>query len=136
MSLVVPNDAEIAILTYIFNQALTLRLFSNNIIPAATDTVASYTEVVGGGYVAKALTFAHWVLTAGGPSVGQYDTQQDWLFTGPTNAPGTVYGYYVTRNSDGKLLWAERFAAGFLPFSPILGSHVKVTPRFTGDSVY
>jgi len=136
MSLVVPNDAEVAVLTYILTPNLSLRLFSNNIVPSATDTVANYTEVAGGGYAAKALTFAHWVLTPGGPSVGQYDTQQVWTFTGPTNAPGTIYGYYITRDLDGKLMWAERFAPGFLPFSPIVGSTVKVTPRFTGDSVY
>ncbi len=136
MTLVVPNDAELAILTYILTGNHTLRLFSNNIVPSATDTIASYTEVVGGGYAAKALTFAHWVLTAGGPSVAQYDTQQVFTFTGPTNAPGTIYGYHITRDSDGKLMWAERFAAGFLPFSPIVGSVIRVTPRLTGNSVF
>lgn len=135
MPLVVPNAAEIDILTLILTQNLTLRLYGNNITPGPTDTAATYTEIAGGGYANKPLTFAGWTFTAGAPSFGLY-AQQGWVYTGVINAPGTVYGYFVTRDVDGKLVWAERFPAAVLPFVPIAGSITRITPRFTGNSVF
>lgn len=137
MSVVVPNVFEKEILTDKLNTALTLRLYSNNATPIGTSTAASFTEVTGGGgYANKPLTFAHWTIIEGDPTVAVYDTPQEWTFTGPTNAPGTIYGYFVTRNSDGKLLWAERFPAGLIPFNAIAGSIIKVTPRFAVNSTF
>jgi hypothetical protein len=136
MGLVVPNAQELLILQAYLTPALTLRLYGNNRTPAATDTVAGYTEIVGGGYAAKALTFANWNFTAGAPSIAIYNTQQTWTFTGIINAPGTVYGYYVTKDSDGSLMWAERFASGVVPFGPINGSIIRVLPRFTAESQF
>jgi len=135
MPLVVPNVAETDILTYVFTSAMTLRLYGNNINPGPTDTAATYTEIAGGGYANLPLILANWVLTAGAPSYGLYP-QQTWLFTGAISAPSTIYGYYVTRNSDGKLMWAERFPVSVCPFTPIAGSQVRITPKFTGSSVY
>jgi hypothetical protein len=135
MSMIVPDTVEVEIITGIITPALTLRLYSNNYTPVPTSIAANFTEIVGGGYAAKALTFASWVITPNSPSDALYPLQT-WTFTGPTNAPGTIYGYYVTRNSDGLLRWAGRFAVGYLPFSPIAGSTVKITPRFTASSLY
>lgn len=134
MTLVVPNNIEAEILTAQLNQALTLRLYSNNRVPAGTDLVAQYTEVAGGGYAAVALTFANWVITEGAPTIALYNTFGEFSFTGTTNAPGTIFGYYVTRDSDGKLMWAERFPSGSVPFTPVNGSLIRVTPRITADS--
>lgn len=127
MTLVVPNVAEVDNLNLFLNRALVLKLYSNDKTPAEGDTVASYTEVSGGGYASKSLTFATWAITSGDPTVALY-TAQDFEFTGSTNAPGTVFGYFIVVGS--LLLWAERFPAGVLPFSPINGSLIKVTPRF------
>lgn len=135
MSLVVPNASEIDILQTILTPALTFRLYSNNVTPGPADVAATYTEVAGGGYASKALVYGSWIFTAGAPSYASY-AQQTWTFTGATNAPSTVYGYYVTRNTDGKLMWAERFPVAMLPFAPVAGSLVKITPKFTGGSVY
>lgn len=135
MGLVVPDAAEIRALTYILTPSLTLRIFGNNATPSATSVAASFTEIAGGGYANKPLTFANWTLTAGTPSVALY-AQQTWLFTGAINAPGTIYGYFVTRDADGLLMWAERFGAAAVPFTPVLNSIVQVTPRFTGGSVF
>jgi len=33
-------------------------------------------------------------------------------------------------------MWAERFPAAVVPFTPVVGSLVEVTPKFTGSSVY
>jgi hypothetical protein len=135
MGLVVPDTLETETLNNILVSPLTLRLYSNNKVPAGGDNAAAYTEVAGGGYASLPLLLANWTITAG-VSAAQYNTLQQWTFTGPTNAPGTIYGYYVTRNSDGKLMWAERFPAGSLPFSPVIGSIVRIIPRFTASSQF
>ena len=136
MGLVVPDVLELETLNNVLGSPLTLKLFSNNKVPAGGDSAASYTEVSGGGYANKPLTLANWTITAGTPSSAQYNALQQWTFTGVTDAPGTIYGYYVTRNSDGKLMWAERFPAGSLPFSPINGSIVRIIPKFTCGSQF
>lgn len=134
MSLIVTNVQEVAVLTNMLTPALTMRLYSNDKTPAGGDIAANYTEVSGGGYANKPLTLANWQFTAGGPTVALYNAVQAWVFTGATSAPGTIYGYYITRDSDGLLMWAERFPAGSLPFSPIAGSVIRVTPRITAES--
>ena len=136
MSLVVPDTLEVEVLTTLLTSALTMRLYSNNFTPAHDMGPASFTEVTGGGYVTKPLTFANWAITAGDPSQAVYNATQQWTFTGATGGPGTIYGYYVTRNSDSKIMWAERFPAGVVPFAPINGSIIKVLPRFTAQSAF
>jgi hypothetical protein len=136
MGIIVPNTLEIEILTDKFTLPLTLRIFGNNYVPVGISLAANFTEIAGGGYVAKPLTFANWVITPGDPSFALYNAQQIWTFTGPINAPATIFGYYVTRNSDGKLMWAERFPVGLVPFTPILGSIIKVIPKFVAQSEF
>ncbi len=136
MGLIVPNFIEQEILQNFLNTPFTLRLFSNNLTPNGLTIAANLIEVAGAGYANKPLTFAHWGFTSGDPTVALYDTQQIWTFTGNTNAPGTIYGYYITRNSDGILAWAERFASGLVPFTPINGSIIKVTPKFSAQSLF
>lgn len=136
MGLVVPDVLEVEILTDKLTPALTLKLFGNNATPAGSSSAASFTEISGGGYASKPLVLAGWNITAGDPSVAIYNTVQKWTFTGPINAPGTIYGYFVIRNSDGKLMWAERFAAGVVPFVPIVGSIINVFPKFTAQSQF
>jgi hypothetical protein len=136
MSQVVPNALEVEVLTTLLTPALTLRLYGNNATPAGASTAASFTEIAGGGYVAKALTFANWSIAAGDPSTGLYNILQQFNFTGVINAPGTIYGYYVTRNSDGKLIWAERFSAALVPFAPVAGSTISIVPAFNAQSQF
>jgi hypothetical protein len=125
MSLLVPDVGEVAALQKWLNQNLTLKLYSNNKIPAEADTAASYTEVTGGGYSSKTLTFGTWII--GSDGIATY-IAQDFTFTGTTVAPGTVYGYFIVDGSN-VLLWAERFPASVLPFSPNVGSLIRITPR-------
>lgn len=136
MSLIVPDTIEVEVLTNVLTPALTMKLYSNNFTPAHDSSAASFTEVTGGGYASKPLTFANWAITPGDPSQAIYNALQQWTFTGPTTGPGTIYGYYVTRNSDGKLMWAERFPSGVVPFVTINGSVIKVFPRFTAQSAF
>lgn len=136
MSLVVPNTLEVEVLTDLMTDALTMKLYGNDATPAAGSSAASFTEISGGGYASKPLTFANWSISAGDPSQAVYNATQQWTFTGPISGTGNVYGYFVTRNSDGKLMWAERFPSAVVPFVPIAGSIIKVLPRFTAQSQF
>jgi hypothetical protein len=136
MSLVIPDIQEVAVLTTFLTPALTMRLYGNNKTPAHGDTASAYTEIAGGGYANVPLTFAHWNIVAGEPTQASYDTTKQWAFTGAIDSPGTIYGYYVTRDSDGKLMWAERFPSAVVPFAPVNGSIIKVLPRVSCQSEF
>jgi hypothetical protein len=128
MTLVVPNSAEVLILEYILNKSaptdLDIKLYSNDVTPAETDTVATYTEVSGGGYAAQQLTPGSWSISPGNPTTSEH-TQVTWTFTG---SAGLVYGYFVVRRTGGELLWAERFTNG--PYNITLADDkIKITPR-------
>lgn len=127
MTLVVPNEGEGKLLDLWLNRALTLKLYSNNVTPGETDTAATYTEVAGGGYADLDMVGANWVITQGAPSEGAYPAH-DFEFTGATDAPSTIYGYYVV-DGDGTLCWAERFGETVVPFSPVTGSVIRITPK-------
>lgn len=106
---------------------LVLRLYSNNITPAETDTAATYTEYGATGYSAIVLTAANWTTTEGAPSHTDY-AQQTFTMTGA----GDAYGYYYTRNTGGRVAGAERFTGA--PFSiPAGGGTIKITPVITAD---
>jgi hypothetical protein len=132
MPLIVPDIGEVSMLQMILTPALTIKLYSNNVAPSALSVAGDFTEVVGGGYVNKPLTFANWTFVSNAPSYAQY-LVQSWLFTGVTAATGIIYGYFITRNSDGVLLWAERFAASVTPSA---GTLIQLTPKLTGSSVF
>lgn len=136
MSLIVPDTQELIVINGILNRAMTMRLYSNDYTPTGSSTVAAFTECAGGGYIAKPLSFANWNIVSGDPTQASYRTTQTWTFTGALSGPGTAYGYYVTQDSDGALLWAERFPTGSLPFSPIAGSQVRVLPRYSVQSQF
>lgn len=132
MSLVVPNAAEDLMLQNILNktapQDQRLKLYTNNITPAETDTEATFTEAAGSGYADVALTGASWTITPGNPTSAAA-AQQIFTFTG---ALGNVYGYLVVQQTSGKILWSERFTNG--PYNiQNNGDQIKVTPQFTGE---
>lgn len=131
MTLVVANNGEGDALGYFVNkqtpQDLVLRLYSNNITPAETDTAATFTEYAATGYASITLTGANWTLTEGAPSQAAY-AQQTFTMSGA----GDAYGYYMTRASSGRIAVAERFAGA--PFSiPGGGGTIKITPQITAD---
>ena len=136
MGLVVPDTIEVEMLQSLLNTDLTMRLYSNDVDPDHSDSESSFTEVSGGGYAGKTLTYANWSIAPGEPSQAIYSDTQKWTFTGPPSAPGTIYGYYVTRDSDGKLMWSERFPDANVPFEPVNGSIIQVLPRFTAQSQF
>jgi hypothetical protein len=125
-----PDEGEVAMLQKILIGNFTLKLFSNDKIPAGPDTAASYIEVAGGGYLSKVLTPENWTITTGNPSQALYNILQDFQFTGPTNAPGTLFGYYIVDLAN-IVHQAERFPDANVPFTPVNGSLIRVIPRFT-----
>ena len=136
MSLKIVNAVEVEVLQTLLTPAHTLRLYGNDITPGDNDIAANYTEISGGGYANLPLTFANWTITAGTPSTAVYNTVATWIFTGAVDAPGSIYGYYITRNTDGKLLLAERFPAAVVPFSTVAGSKIVVLPRVSCESQF
>jgi hypothetical protein len=132
MSLLVPNNGEGDAAAAFVNKSalsdLVLRLFTNNITPAETDTAATYTEASGSGYGALTLTGASWTVTEGAPTQATY-SQQIYTFTG---ALGNCYGYFMTRSAGGRIAVAERFSDG--PYNVVNnGDQIKVTPQITFD---
>jgi hypothetical protein len=133
MALVVPNASEVIMLNYILNkdapENISMLLYVNNVIPDENSTVATFTEMTNGlGYTTGgiSLTPGSWSVISGNPSQAEH-TEVTWTFTG---AAGNVYGYYVTRDTGGELLWAERFTNG--PFNITTnGDEIKITPRLT-----
>lgn len=133
MTLLVPNNGEGDALEYFVNRAapqnLVLRLYTNNVTPAETDTAGTYTEAAGNGYAAVTLTGASWgAPSEGAPSSIAY-AQQTFTFSG---ALGNVYGYYMTRVTSGRIALAERFTDG--PYNiQNNGDQIKITPQITAD---
>jgi len=130
MTIVVPNTGEVRALTeWLTAGNLTLKLYSNDKTPAESDTAANYTEVSGGGYSSKTLSSGSWSIASGDPTVATY-AYQDFSFTGATAAPGTIYGYFVV-DASGILVWAERFEAAVVPYTPSTGKLVRITPKIS-----
>lgn len=134
MSLLVPNNGEGDALAAFVNKSvlsdLVLRLFTNNITPAETDTAASYTEATWTGYAAVTLTGANWTITEGAPSQAAYPQQALTSTAGSQNQ--NCYGYYLTRSAGGRIALAERFTDG--PYQIVNnGDQIKVTPQITQD---
>lgn len=136
MSLVVPNTIEVETLNFLLNFTFTMRIYGNDATPSATSQASNFTEIAGGGYANKLLLFPEWTVESGNPSRGVYSETQVWTFTGAIDSPGSIYGYYVTRNTDGKLFYAERFPSGSIPFAPVAGSVIKVLPVFNCQSLF
>jgi hypothetical protein len=105
---------------------LTLRLFTNNIIPSPDDTSASYVEVTGGNYTAITLTRGSWTINpALDPREADY-TMRTFTFNGALTGNPSIYGYYIT-DADDNLIIAERATALFTPSND--GDSYEVTPK-------
>ena len=130
MTLRMSNTGEQQALSIMLNKTagenLRLRLFTNNITPADTDVLATYTEASGSGYANVLLTAANWTVTAGDPASASYP-EITFTFTG---ALGSVYGYYITGETSNLVRWAERFPTA--PFDvQANGDQIKITPTIT-----
>lgn len=134
MTVVLVQQGQKALLEETWNTtvASTFRLFSNDNYSGQTAaqlralTESSFTEPTFIGYQAVAVT--SWTISGGGPS---YATHDEITFSCVT-APSTldiVHGYWLERDSDGKLMLFEVFptgpfrihaAANAMVFQPVL----------------
>lgn len=142
MSLLVPDVGEILMLQYLVNMLATdgtsgpssgqrlLRLFTNNLTPTDSTTLATVTEAVGStGYAPITLVGASWTTTqVAGVTTAVY-SEETFTFTTAV----TVYGYYVTTiYGSPALLWLERFSGA--PFIlPSGGGQIAISPRISLD---
>jgi len=124
-----PDEGALEILeAYFLNVDLTLKLFTNDIEPADTNTASSYTEAAGGGYVSISLNTGGWY---SGIEEGIAQVYQDvvtFMFSGPLTTNADVYGYYVVNPITGKLIFAERLTTAITPLNN--GDIINITPVY------
>jgi hypothetical protein len=141
MALVVPDVAEILMLQYLVNMLATdgtagpaggnriLRLYTNN--PTVDDSITTsiITEAVGAtGYAPITLVGSSWTTTQTNGTTTAVYSERTFTFTTAV----TVYGYYVTSQTGGNLLWVEKFSGA--PFQlPAGGGEIAITPKITLD---
>ncbi len=116
-----------ALVNHTAGQNLVLRLFKNNFTPADASVAGDFTEATFTGYAALTLTGASWVATPGAPSSIAYAQQ---TFTSSANQTAqTIYGYYLTQASSGKVVGAQLFTNPRIVEN--LNDLIKVTPTLT-----
>lgn len=136
MSVVFLNQGEHELFDGGWNLGVTslLKLYTNNVTTGLTAaqidaldetdfTIATFT-----GYSNKTLTGGSWTITDGDPATAVYAQQ---TFTcSADGAVQNVYGYLVTRSSDGAAIYFEQFTDG--PYEvEFNGDNIKITPRVT-----
>jgi hypothetical protein len=104
-----------------------LHLFTNNVTPAKSDTVGTYTECSASGYSAITLSSGSWtVSTVSTTTTAAYATQTFTL-----TASATIYGYYITDSGGTNIILSEAFPAVFnIPSS---GGSVAITLALTDN---
>lgn len=124
------GDALRAIVAHTAATNLVLKLFSNNVTPAETDTAATYTEADFSGYAAATLTGASWTITEGAPSNAAY-AEQSFTADGSIAALQNIYGAFMVRATSGRLFAAQDFSAA----RPVENENdsIGVTPTITLD---
>lgn len=134
MAIVLTNNGKVALIEEerTFLNGCTLRLFVNNYVPVAGSVVGNFTECTDSGYAGfTPIGFA--AATLNGSNQGQILAPAvTWTFTHDVG-DFTVYGYYVTRASDGQVVYAERAASPFLVTAP--GQTYTVVPKKVMDTM-
>lgn len=120
----VPDASQAFILSRITSRDMMLRLFVNEIQEGSNVIAADFLEASGFDYAPILLSPGVWKLEMDDGISIRYPLRE-WKFTGGL---GNVWGYYLTDQETGTLLWMARFH----PVDPyrILtpGSRVQVTP--------
>lgn len=115
------------------DQPCHIRLFKNNFTPTGASVAADFTEADFDGYASQ--TVVAW--GAGflnGSNQGEIDHAiKTWTATGGAT-PNTIYGYYLTRDSDGKVYYSERNPAGGVLINGA-GQTYSVVPRLVIDTL-
>jgi len=122
MALIVPDVGKVELLKYMLkvstSQNQILHLYSNDPTISDLTVLVDFNEVSGSGYNPININGASWTVNQINTTASYAD--QTFTLTGAIVA----YGYFVT-NTDGDLLWCERFTAA--PFSiPISGGQIAI----------
>jgi hypothetical protein len=130
MPITAPNQGENLIIQYIINKLqpddVVLRLFVNDVVITETTVAADLTESTDPAYSSITLAGATWTISqVGGETVATYPDQ---IFN--FDDAETIYGYYISDQANGHILWGERFPAA--PFNiPSSGGTLTLTPKLS-----
>jgi hypothetical protein len=129
MTVIVGHSAKIIMISAVLNKVpaedLILRLYQNDITPAPDYTTEDYIEVNSNGYGGQVLNANDWEITAD-DHVKAIHLPVHFTFTGET---GDIFGYYITQDVSGELMWAERFDNTIYIRNP--GDEIRVEPAIT-----
>jgi microcystin-dependent protein len=136
VSLIVLNAGEQAFLQNgVTGVGYVLRLYKTDVTAGLTPpqidalTQAAFTEATFTGYSAAAVATGGWTVTQGNPTRAVNVEKQ---FTSSANqAAQNIWGYYVTRTSDGAAMWFEQFPAPVVIED--LNDRIDVIPTMTLD---
>jgi len=133
MAIVIPDVGETLLLQFMVgddtpNANWTLRLYVNDHTPTGATVLGSLTEMTTQGYAAKTLTNTSWSVSDVGVQSRATYAEQTYVFDG-TGGATNVYGYYLTDNTSGALLWVERFSGAPIVVPATYGGEIKVTPQ-------
>lgn len=142
-NLQVPDEGERALLERLrdnFNAAVdncNIHLYQSDLAFDADNVLSDYSAIESDfdGYASKQLTA--WGVPSVPDGSGRayvIETLRTWIVTGLTNLPQTVYGYYVSNDNTGELLWVQRAA---VPVAlSLVGDFYAVIPKFTFRSEF
>jgi microcystin-dependent protein len=136
MTIVVVNTGEAAFLNDgVTGVAYDLRLYTNDVTAGLSSAdideldETDFTEATFAGYAAEAVGTGDWTVTEGNPTSAA--NLEKSFIRSSTGTPEDVWGYYVTRDSDGALMWFEPFDG---PVTIELeNDQLNVTPTMTLD---
>lgn len=103
-------------------------LYTNNFTPNDAMVIGDFTEATFPGYATQNATPGSWASPSDdGTCSTSSSTSQVYTTTGASGE--SAYGYYVTDNADGVLLFAEKFVGGAVPLTTT-GSSVTLIPQY------
>ena len=134
--LIVVDQGEEHFLDLVLAVNYTLRLHKNDpgaLSPEELDelTEADLLQANFAGYAASPITGGTWTTTPGNPTLGT-NTERSFTCTA-TGSPQAIWGYYLTRDSDGALEALEFFDGPVIV--EFINDQIDITPRIQlGDS--
>lgn len=132
MSLVLADNGLSAILSELRTNwnatAIRIHLFKSNTTPTTSSVLGDFTEADFAGYAA--LNLITWAAPSVTSHVGRMTAATRTFTRSTTGAAQSIYGYYVTDNSDTVLLWAERDGAAPIVLTNA-GDSYTITPALS-----
>ncbi len=134
MSLIVPDEGEVAMLDMLVNgdgmAGLHLRLYQNNLTPDQDTVLADFTEATFSGYAEDSPSFGAAATVSHKGKIVDTAARDFTHSSGGTS--NTVYGYYLVNAPDTKVLWAERFSSPQVV--AVNGDKITITLALTENS--